>query len=59
MGQMSAAAMGGTPAQVPCIGRNAAGVVKAIESMRRTGADMSRKYKQTSLGGLAVNVVTC
>jgi L-serine dehydratase len=51
--------MGGTPAQVPCIGRNAAGVVKAIESMRRTGADMSRKYKQTSLGGLAVNVVTC
>ena len=31
----------------------------AIETMRQTGADMSSKYKETSLGGLAVNVVEC
>jgi L-serine dehydratase len=31
----------------------------AIETMRQTGADMSEKYKETSLGGLAVNVVEC
>ncbi len=31
----------------------------AIETMRQTGADMSEKYKETSLGGLAVNVPTC
>lgn len=30
-----------------------------IETMRQTGMDMSRKYKETSLGGLAVNVVAC
>ena len=27
-----------------------------IEAMRQTGADMSEKYKETALGGLAVNV---
>jgi len=27
--------------------------------MRQTGIDMSEKYKETSLGGLAVNVVEC
>jgi L-serine dehydratase len=27
--------------------------------MRQTGIDMSSKYKETSLGGLAVNVVEC
>jgi L-serine dehydratase len=32
---------------------------KVIETMRRTGADMSRKYKETSRGGLAVNVIEC
>lgn len=32
---------------------------QVIETMRRTGADMNRKYKETSLGGLAVNVVEC
>jgi L-serine dehydratase len=32
---------------------------EVIETMRRTGADMSRKYKETALGGLAVNVVEC
>ncbi|GGE01659.1 L-serine dehydratase [Polymorphobacter glacialis] len=32
---------------------------QVIETMRRTGADMGEKYKETSLGGLAVNVVVC
>jgi L-serine dehydratase len=31
----------------------------AIETMRQTGADMHEKYKETSLGGLAVNVPNC
>jgi L-serine dehydratase len=30
-----------------------------IETMRQTGIDMSHKYKETSMGGLAVNVVEC
>ncbi|QFT79019.1 L-serine dehydratase TdcG [Roseovarius sp. THAF27] len=30
-----------------------------IETMRQTGADMSERYKETSLGGLAVNVPNC
>ena len=30
-----------------------------IETMRQTGMDMSEKYKETSTGGLAVNVVEC
>jgi L-serine dehydratase len=30
-----------------------------IETMRQTGHDMSEKYKETSTGGLAVNVVEC
>lgn len=30
-----------------------------IETMRQTGADMSTRYKETSAGGLAVNVVEC
>jgi L-serine dehydratase len=32
---------------------------KVIETMRQTGADMQTKYKETSLGGLAVNVTLC
>jgi len=32
---------------------------QVIETMRQTGLDMSTKYKETSLGGLAVNVVEC
>ena len=32
---------------------------KVIETMRKTGLDMSERYKETSLGGLAVNVVEC
>jgi L-serine dehydratase len=30
-----------------------------IETMRQTGRDMDAKYKETSLGGLAVNVPVC
>ena len=30
-----------------------------IETMRQTGQDMSERYKETSLGGLAVNVPNC
>jgi len=32
---------------------------QAIETMRMTGLDMKTKYKETSRGGLAVNVVEC
>ncbi|MCG7363695.1 L-serine ammonia-lyase, iron-sulfur-dependent, subunit alpha, partial [Roseomonas sp. ACRSG] len=32
---------------------------QVIATMRQTGLDMSHKYKETSLGGLAVNVVEC
>ena len=30
-----------------------------VETMRQTGLDMSERYKETSTGGLAVNVVEC
>ena len=30
-----------------------------IETMRQTGEDMSERYKETSMGGLAVNVPNC
>ena len=30
-----------------------------IETMRQTGLDMSERYKETSLGGLAVNIPNC
>ena len=32
---------------------------KVIKTMRETGADMMTKYKETSRGGLAVNIVEC
>jgi L-serine dehydratase len=32
---------------------------QVIETMRQTGADMSTRYKETSQGGLAVNVPEC
>lgn len=32
---------------------------EVITTMRETGQDMSHKYKETALGGLAVNVVEC
>ena len=30
-----------------------------IETMRQTGEDMKSQYKETSQGGLAVNVIAC
>ncbi|MCD4853797.1 L-serine ammonia-lyase, iron-sulfur-dependent, subunit alpha, partial [Arthrobacter sp. AK01] len=32
---------------------------EVIVTMRETGKDMSHKYKETAMGGLAVNVVEC
>jgi L-serine dehydratase len=32
---------------------------KVIKTMRETGADMKVRYKETSRGGLAVNVIEC
>ncbi|SEO58649.1 L-serine ammonia-lyase [Aquisalimonas asiatica] len=32
---------------------------KAVKTMRDTGRDMKSKYKETSRGGLAVNIVEC
>lgn len=32
---------------------------QVIKTMRETGADMKTKYKETSRGGLAVNIVEC
>ncbi len=32
---------------------------QVIETMRQTGLDMSGQYKETSQGGLAVNVIEC
>ena len=64
--------------QIPCIERNAMGVIKAInaasfalhgdgshrvsldqviETVKTTGADMQNKYKETTLGGFAINVL--
>jgi L-serine dehydratase len=40
-------------------GRHIVSLDQVIETMRQTGEDMRSKYKETSLGGLAVNVVEC
>lgn len=40
-------------------GRHRVSLDKVIETMRQTGIDMQSKYKETSLGGLALNVVNC
>jgi len=32
---------------------------RVIKTMRETGADMKAKYKETSRGGLAVNIIEC
>ena len=40
-------------------GRHHVSLDVAIETMRQTGNDMSDRYKETSTGGLAVNVVEC
>jgi L-serine dehydratase len=40
-------------------GRHIVSLDAVIETMRQTGLDMGSKYKETSLGGLAANVVEC
>jgi len=40
-------------------GRHFVSLDKAIHTMRVTGRDMLDKYKETSRGGLAVNVIEC
>lgn len=40
-------------------GQHTVSLDKVIATMRQTGADMSSKYKETSRGGLAVNVTEC
>jgi L-serine dehydratase len=40
-------------------GKHHVSLDKVIETMRQTGKDMQEKYKETSKGGLAVNVVEC
>jgi L-serine dehydratase len=40
-------------------GEHSVSLDKVIATMKRTGADMSEIYKETSLGGLAVNQVAC
>src|SRR5690606_10472551 len=40
-------------------GRHTVSLDKAIKTMRDTGRDMLDKYKETSRGGLAVNVIEC
>jgi len=40
-------------------GKHHVSLDKVIKTMRETGADMKIKYKETSRGGLAVNVVEC
>jgi L-serine dehydratase len=40
-------------------GQHSVSLDAVIRTMRETGKDMRRKYKETSTGGLAVNVVEC
>lgn len=40
-------------------GHHAVSLDEVIKTMRDTGADMKTKYKETSRGGLAVNVIEC
>jgi iron-sulfur-dependent L-serine dehydratase single chain form len=40
-------------------GRHFVSLDKAIATMRATGRDMLDKYKETSRGGLAVNIIEC
>ena len=40
-------------------GRHTVSLDKVIKTMMETGADMKIKYKETSRGGLAVNIVEC
>ena len=40
-------------------GKHKVSLDKVIATMRQTGADMKTKYKETSRGGLAVNIIEC
>ncbi len=40
-------------------GRHHVSLDQVIRTMRETGADMQTRYKETSLGGLAVHIVAC
>ncbi|AQX28141.1 MULTISPECIES: L-serine ammonia-lyase [unclassified Bartonella] len=40
-------------------GRHFVSLDTCIETMRQTGHDMSERYKETSKGGLALNVLSC
>ena len=40
-------------------GKHHVSLDKVIKTMRDTGADMKSHYKETSRGGLAVNVIEC
>ena len=40
-------------------GRHVVSLDNCVETMRQTGLDMHTKYKETSIGGLAANVVEC
>jgi L-serine dehydratase len=40
-------------------GKHFVSLDRVIKTMRETGADMMTKYKETSRGGLAVNVIEC
>jgi L-serine dehydratase len=40
-------------------GRHHVSLDKVIKTMKETGADMKVKYKETSRGGLAVNIIEC
>ena len=40
-------------------GKHRVSLDKVIKTMRDTGADMKSQYKETSRGGLAVNVIEC
>jgi L-serine dehydratase len=40
-------------------GQHVVSLDQVIKTMMQTGADMMSKYKETSRGGLAVNVVEC
>ncbi|MEM7222441.1 MAG: L-serine ammonia-lyase [Pseudomonadota bacterium] len=40
-------------------GQHVVSLDSCVETMRQTGLDMHTKYKETSIGGLAANVVEC
>ncbi len=40
-------------------GQHTVSLDKVIATMKKTGEDMHSIYKETSLGGLAVNIIEC